>query len=397
MTPRADAAPRGPIPVTTLVDSLVSGGAERVAVELACALDRSRFAPHVIVTRDDGPLRSLLDDADVPCTMLGRRGMLDLRPWLRAHRQLRGAHGGILHAHKFGSNAWGALLARAAGVPLVVHEHNFSATPSRLRSVIDRRWISTRAARVLCVSESVAAVERSNGVPESLIEVVDNGVRLDAAWSRTDARAALGLADGPFTIGIVGRLRPEKAHEVLIESVSRLVAAGRDVQLCIVGDGPRRAELAALVTRFGLDAMVTWAGERSDAATLAAAFDAAVICSHWEGLPLAALEAMAAGVPLVASNVGGLPSLLAGRAGLLVPPADPPALQDALASLIDDPSERDRIGAAGRERIASAYSFAGMVERIESIYEDIAERHRARSDRDGRTTSSDDDTEREAA
>ena len=365
-----------PVRITTLVDSLLAGGAERVAVELACALDRDRYEPHVLVSRGDGPLVELLERASVPCTILGRADAWDVAPWRTAHRHLV-AQSDLLHSHKFGSNAWGALLARTARVPLVVHEHNFSETASRTRRMIDRRWIASRASRVLCVSESVAEIERACGVPEELIEVVPNGVRIDGAWPAGAARAELGLTGRSFTIGIVGRLRPEKAHEVLLEAVAQLARAGRDVRLCVVGDGPRETELQLLAARLGIDSRVTWAGERRDAATLAGAFDAAVVCSHWEGLPLAALEAMAARVPLVASSVGGLPTLLEDDAGLLVPPADPAALAAALGKLIDDCDLREAIARAGHDRVADRYSFDGMVRRVEGIYDDALQQHPA--------------------
>ena len=362
--------PARPIRVTTLVDSLLAGGAERVAVELVCGLDRARFEPHVVVSRGDGPLRSVLEHADVPFTMLERDDALDLAPWRRAHRHLRtGAD--ILHSHKFGSNAWGSLLARTAGVPLIVHEHNFSEQPTLARRAIDRGFIARTANRVLCVSESVAEVERACGVPERLLEVVPNGVRLDAAWPRGAARAELALTSESFTIGIVGRLRPEKAHELLLEAVAQLAHAGRDIRLCVVGDGPRRVELQLLAARLGIDTRVSWAGERRDAATLAAAFDAAVVCSHWEGLPLAALEAMAAAVPLVATSVGGLPTLLDDGAGLLVPPANVDELAAAIASLMDDRAAAVALGAAGHDRVADRYSFDAMLRRIEDLYTDV--------------------------
>ncbi len=363
-----------PVRVTTLVDSLLAGGAERVAVELACGLDRERYEPHVLVSRGDGPLLELLERSAVPYTILGRADAWDLGPWRIAHRHLV-EHADLLHSHKFGSNAWGALLARTARVPLVAHEHNFSEAASRSRRFIDRRWIASRAHRVLCVSQSVADVERASGVPDERIEVVPNGVRIGAAWPVGAARAELGLGGRSFTIGIVGRLRPEKAHEVLLEAVADLARAGRDVRLCVVGDGPRMNELQLLAARLGIDGRVTWAGERRDAATLAGAFDASVVCSHWEGLPLAALESMAAGVPLVASSVGGLPTLLDGDAGVLVPPADPAALAGALRELIDDPLRRADIAAAGQARVAERYSFDGMVRHVQDIYDLALEAH----------------------
>lgn len=359
-----------PIRVTTMVDALLAGGAERVAVELACGLDRERYEPHVLVTREDGPLRSLLEQADVPFTILGRSDALDLGPWRAAHRHLA-RNADLLHSHKFGSNAWGALLARTARVPLIVHEHNFSEQPSRSRRLIDRQWIARRASRVMCVSDSVADVERACGIPERLIEVVPNGVRLDAAWPRGAARAELGLEGRSFTIGIVGRLRPEKAHDVLLEAVGQLARSGRDVRLCVVGDGPCRADLQLQAARLGIDGRVTWAGERRDAATLAAAFDVGVISSRWEGLPLAALESMAAAVPLVATAVGGLPTLLDGGAGVLVPPSDPQALAAAIDQLVADPELCTSYGSRGRARIDERYSFAGMVDRIQNTYDAV--------------------------
>jgi glycosyltransferase involved in cell wall biosynthesis len=188
---------------------------------------------------------------------------------------------------------------------------------------------------------------------------------------RDAARRELGLEDRSFTIGIVGRLRPEKAHEVLLEATAKLARTGRDVRLCVVGDGPRRGELGLLAARLGIDGRVTWAGEHQDAARLASAFDAAVICSHWEGLPLAALESMSAGVPLVATQVGGLPTLLGGGAGSLVPPADPDALAAALAAVMDQPHTAERSAEVARQRILDQYSFDAMVRRIQSIYDAV--------------------------
>jgi len=349
-----------------MIDTLLAGGAERLAVELACGLDRARFAPHVLVTRYTGPLESLLQAAEVPYTVLGRTRRLQLGAWVTAHRLARKTD--LIHAHKFGSNIWGALLARTARKPFIAHEHNFAAEASRVRTLLDRRWIAPRAERIVCVSESVAAVERSIGIPEHVLTVVPNGVRLEAAWPRAAAREELGLDQNDFVIGIVGRLRPEKAHEVAFRALASLVAAGRSVRLCVVGDGPRLAELRALAAELGIEAHVTWAGERQDAARLAGAFDVSTICSHWEGLPLAALEALAAGSPLAATAVGGLPDLLAGGAGLLVPAGDAEALATAIARCQDDTGLARELGLAGQRRVREHYGFRRMVHRVEELY-----------------------------
>jgi len=351
-----------------MIDSLLAGGAERVAVELAIGLDRERFLPHVLVTRGSGPLRRLLDEAGVPYTILDRARRFDYGAW-RAARKLV-AQADIIHSHKFGSNVWGALLSRRTGVPLIAHEHNFAAESSTFRALVDRHIIAPAASRIVCVADSVRDVELSMGIAEHKLVTVPNGAHLEAALDRDDARAELGLeldAD-TFIVGIVGRLRPEKAHDVALTAMAHLARAGVDAQLCIVGDGPCESDLRALARNRGVNDRIIWAGERRDAARLAGAFDAALVCSRWEGMPLAALEAMAAGVPLIATRVGALPSLVAQGRGIAVDVADDRAIAAAIADLASDEPRRQALGGAGREHVRNEYSFDRMVRRVEALY-----------------------------
>jgi len=190
--------------------------------------------------------------------------------------------------------------------------------------------------------------------------------------SRLAARQELGLSPTAFVIGIVARLRPEKNHEMLLEAAARLVADNRTVTICAIGDGPRGGPLADLAEDLGVADSIVWAGERPDAGRLAAAFDVAVLCSAWEGLPLAALEAMSAGIPVIATSVGGLPELLAGGAGVLVPPDDSDGLADAVAALQAAPDTAARIGAAGRRRVQE-YDLSSVVATLERRYADVTE------------------------
>lgn len=358
--------------ILVLIDSLLEGGAEKAAVELACALDRDRFAPHLLVTRQSGPLHRLVDAAELPATVLGRTHRLSPS----AYRTARGlaAQTDLIHAHKLGSAVWGALLARRARVPLVVHDHNWSERPTRRKGLLLRGWIGPPAARFLCVSTPVAEAVAAQGIPRERIEVMPNGIALDAALPRADARSELGLRSGEFVVGIVARLRAEKAHEVLLEALAELRAAGRPIRLCVVGSGERDEELRMLADRLGLDGAVVWAGERPDAARLVSAFDVSVLCSAWEGLPLSALESLAAGVPLVSSAVGGLPDLLREGAGVLVEPQDPAALADALARMMDAPEEAAELARRGRER-AAGHELGAVARRVEAVYERVLEEH----------------------
>lgn len=354
--------------VLVVVDSLLAGGAERVAVELACGLDRSRYIPHVLVTRCDGPLRLSLEAAGVEFTILNRAKRFDRAAWRLAKQLARECD--IIHSHKFGSNVWSALLARRTRKPMIAHEHNFAAVSSRSRRLLDRFWIAPAAQKIVCVSSSVADTVRSHNVSAAKIVVVENGVRTQAAWPRAASRQELGLSESDFVVGITAVLRPEKAHEVLLDAAALMIHNGKKLRLCIVGDGPRRAQLKAHAESLSIGADITWAGERQDAARFASAFDVAVLCSHWEGLPLSALEAMAAGVPLVATAVGGLPDLLSGDAGIVVSAGDSKALAEAIGQLQSQPAIAQRMGAAGMQRVRDQYSFRTMTNRVQSLYDE---------------------------
>ena len=361
--------------VMVLVDTLAAGGAERVAVDLACGVDRRAFDPHVVVTKRGGPLEESLIAAGVRYTVLARRRKTAVRPALRVLQLARDSD--LIHSHLFGNNVWGALLARAAGTPLLAHEHN-RVNRTRFEPIFDRRLIGPTAHRVLCVSEQVARPLAAVGVDPRTIEILPNGVHLDRALGRRDARSELGLADGDVVVGTVASLRPEKAHDVLLEAFAAVVR-GRwpTVRLCLVGDGSERTTLQAHAVRLGIENRVIWAGERREAARLPSAFDVAVLCSRNEGLPLAALEAMAAGTPLICSRAGSMPALLRGGAGLLVDPDDAAGLADAIAELLADREQARELARRGRELVAAKFDVAVAARHLEGIYEAVLEESRA--------------------
>jgi len=357
--------------IAMLVDSLNVGGAERIAVEVACALDRTRFEPFVIVTRFSGPLAAPLEEAGIEYAIIDRKR--GFAPWKyrRAHRLAKTAD--LIHAHKYGSNMWGALLARTAKRPLVVREPTFSGVREKRRTYGYSRWIAPVASRIICPSGIVAQSLYDEGVPEDLVEVVPNGVRTETALPRLEARRELGLEPEDFVAGIIAQLRVEKAHEVLLQAAARLRAERRALKVCVVGDGPRRLVLQDMAIRLGLDGSVVWAGEHRDARRLAAALDVGVICSDWEGLPVASLEILAAGVPLVATAVGALPAIVGDDAGVIVGVRDDEGLARAIAALMDDSERAAALGARGRRRVQEEYGFQHMVRNFERIYGEALE------------------------
>jgi glycosyltransferase involved in cell wall biosynthesis len=262
-------------------------------------------------------------------------------------------------------------MVQGTGVPLVVRDPRFSGVRTRRRTYGYRLLIGRTARRIICPSTKLADSLLAEGVDPGLLVVIPNGVRLDAALPPDEARAELGLKADATVVGIVARLRPEKQHEVLLRAAARLVGQNRPLTVCIVGDGPTREALEQLTNDLGLQGVVSWAGERRDAKRIVSAFDVGVICSAWEGLPVASLEILAAGIPLVSTAVGALPEVLSGGAGLLVEPGDDAGLAAAIASVLDDPNRAAELGRLGRQRIADQYSFARMVADFERVYTEV--------------------------
>ena len=355
--------------IVMLLDTLQAGGAERVAVELACALNPDRFTPFVLATRHGGPLEDVLDGGGVSYAILGRRRAFSPRAYRQCLRLLRGAD--LINSHMLGSNLWGSHFARLKSLPLVALVPNLSGSRSRLQTYGYRWWISPAARRIICPTDVLAGLLQNEGVPRELIEVIPNGVRLDAALPRREARVALGLNQKDFVVGIVARLREEKAHEVLFRAVARLRNEGRQISVCVVGDGPQRSRLAETATSLGLDGSITWAGEQAEAKRLPAAFDVAVICSDFEGHPLAALEALAAGIPVISTAVGSMPTILASGAGLTVPVRDDAALATAIRRFMDNRALIARAGAKGRDLVSDRFEFRRMVTAFERVYDEV--------------------------
>jgi glycosyltransferase involved in cell wall biosynthesis len=353
-----------------------SGGAERVAVDLAEHLPRDRFSTAVCATRRvEPPWDAVLRERGVRWFALGRRSSADVLPFARLARLLRRERVDVVHAHMLGSNVWATLVGRAARVPVVVaHEHTWDYEGQPLRRLLDRRLIGGYADAFVAVSdadrERMIALER---VPAEKVLVMPNGYVPRGAPSG-DLRSELGLAAEVPLVGVVAQLRPQKAHEVLLEAFAHVRAGAH---LVIAGDGPRRAELEARARSLGVAGRAHFLGVRDDVPSVLAALDVAVISSDFEGTPLFALECMAAGTPLVATAVGGLPTLL-GDDAVLVPPRDPAALAAGIDRLLDDPGLRAALADAARER-ARPHEIGAVAERFGALYVDLLERRCSRS------------------
>ena len=367
--------------VVVMLDSLQRpGGGERLAVEGALRLDPERYERWFCLTRwqdsfeREEPARTILAtlrEAGVGIVGLRRTHRAALWSWLPLLRLLRGRRVDVLHAHLFGSNVWAALLGSLARVPAVIaHEHMWAYSGGGMRPLIDREVIARFSDAFIAVSREgrrrMIEIER---IPEESVVYIPNGVASLPEGDGAAVRAEFGIPAEVPLIGSVGHLRTEKAFEVLIEAAARLRERSPGAAVLIAGEGPEREMLEALRSRLGLEGAVHLPGARSDVPDVLAALDVAVCCSDFEGGPLSVMEYMGAGLPVVATDVGGLPELVqAGRTGILVPPRDPGALADAIVGLLDDPERRSELGSAGRDLRAREYDVDVWMSRIEGLY-----------------------------
>jgi sugar transferase (PEP-CTERM/EpsH1 system associated) len=364
--------------VVHVVYCLRVAGLENGVVNVANGL-RSRFRQTVVCIEDVGPLGQRLPQ-EVPVIRLGKAPGSNLGMAWRLIRILRPLRPDIVH-----SRNWAALdaviAARLAGVPVVIHgEHGREAFDpdgrNRRRNVI-RRVMSPMIDQFVTVSADLRRWLVDVGIPARKITHISNGVETTRFCpdGRPAGRARLGLPEDAIVVGTVGRLEPVKDHLTLLEAFAALGERTPAVFLVIVGEGRTRPALEQRIGRPDLAGRVRLVGERSDVPALLNGFDVFVLSSIAEGTSNTILEAMATGLPVIATRVGGNPELVQdGVTGSLVPPGDWRRMAGALASYIDDAARRRAHGEAGRRRAVEQFSLDRMAAGYGDLYESLAAR-----------------------
>jgi sugar transferase (PEP-CTERM/EpsH1 system associated) len=372
--PHAARSSDRPIRVMHLLFSLRTGGTEMGVVKLVNALDRARATSTICSCKPAGDLKLKLA-GDVPLFEFNRRDGNDPQFVLELTRLLKRERPDVLHTHSWGTLFEGLVAARLAGVAHVVHGEHGTLDTRRL-NVVAQRWGWRRADCLLSVSSRLAdRMAAQIGVARESVHVIRNGIDTGRfrPGRREEARRALDLSATDVVIGTAGRLVPVKDHSSLLQAMALL--AGRNVRcrLVLAGDGPLRDALHAQAAALGLTANVTFLGARSDVDLVLSACDVFVLSSLSEGLSNTILEAMATGLPVVATHVGGADELVEdGRTGLLVPSAQPPALASALATLVESVDLRLSMGTLGREKAQREFSIARMASDYERLYDTVA-------------------------
>lgn len=335
--------------------------------ELIARLDHRRFDVHVACFRRAGHWLPRVESAARSVTefpLAGFRSPATAAQLVRFARWCRERRLAVLQACDFYANVFALPGAALARVPVRVGARRDLLLPGRSAGQHRlQRWAYRCAHRVVANSQAAAAQVVAEGVPRPQVSVIPNGIDL----SRFSGRRTSSPSD-PLTVTTVANLRPEKGHDVLLEAAARVVQTHPGVRFQFVGDGPMRAALQQQADRLGIGSAVAFLGHREDVPELLARSALFVLPSRSEAFPNGLVEAMAAGVPSIASRVGGILELVQHqRDGVLVPVADPSALAAAIRALLDDPAA-ERLGARGRQTIEARYSFERMVSAFEELY-----------------------------
>jgi glycosyltransferase involved in cell wall biosynthesis len=359
-----------PARLVLLLQDLKFGGTQRQTLELARRLDPARFQVEIWVLTAGDDLTSLARDWGIPVVQLARQAVVAPLALMNLWRRLHRHPPDLLMLLTVVPNIWGRILGRLARVPVIVGNCRGGGAPWRqhewlLWPFMDHLLCNTAALKTELVQRY--------GIPPAKITVILNGV--DTEFYRP---CPAGPRPGPPVILSVARLVPDKDHDTLIAAFGQVAAAFPQAELWLLGNGPRREAIEALAARTLPPGRVRfWPGQPDIRAFLHQAC-LLVLSSRYEALPNVVLEAMAAGLPVAATRVGGLPELVVpGRTGWLVPPGDAPALAAAMSQALGDAEAREALGRTGREIAVRDFSLEAMTHRYETVLSNLLQEGRA--------------------
>jgi glycosyltransferase involved in cell wall biosynthesis len=393
-----DSTPKRPLRIALVIARLNIGGPATHVIELAAGLPRERFSVRLFsgrVGRSEGGMQYLAQERGIQpeeiASLSPHLGARDLPAFLHLRRIFREWKPDVVHTHTAKAGALGRAAARSAGVPVVVHTFHghvlrgyFSPPAEAFFRAIEQA-LARSTDRIVTLSRILKndLVEMRIAPPEK-IEVVPLGMDLSpflaSSARRGELRKELGMREGEPLIGIIGRLVPIKNHRLFLEAARSMVDSGAPARFVVVGDGELRESLESLAAEWDLAQRIHFLGWRKDMAPVYAALDVLALTSVNEGTPVAVIEAMAAGIPVVATAVGGVPDTIRdGETGWLVPPGDAGAIHHAwLAALVRSAANRQILDRARREAI-DRFGSERMIATMSDLYVRLAEEKRATS------------------
>jgi glycosyltransferase involved in cell wall biosynthesis len=355
--------PSRPARVVFLLQDLKFGGTQRQALDLARLLNPARFQVEIWLLAGGNDLVPLAESYGIPLVRLSLGEPVGPRSILKLWQRLRRQAIDLLMLFTVVPNIWGRLLGRLTRVPVIVGNCRGGGAPQRQHE----RWLWPLADHILCNADNLKAQLTSHyRVPPARLSVILNGVDTDFFTPSWEPRS------GPPRVLCIARMVPDKDHDTLIRAFQRVAATHPEAELWLVGDGPRKEAVSQLAQKLLPAGKVKFLPGQTDLRPVLHQACLLVLSSVYEALPNVVLEAMAAGLPVVATSVGGLPEVVSpGETGFLVPPGDAGALAAALDNVLAAPERRLALGRAGRARVERDFSFAAMVRRHERVFQSL--------------------------
>jgi glycosyltransferase involved in cell wall biosynthesis len=364
-----------PIRILYIIGQLNIGGAERQLLYLASHLNRDEFQPVICTLSDQTQQRYLAEKADIDVITLPRLMKPDLTRLWRLPAVIRNIQPDLIHSYLFVGNFWARISGTFSGIPVIISIRNsdyytspFQVSMNRILRPLTKMMIANSKA-----GRNSAISRREIGKRKSL--VIYNGIPLfqfDDLLRKGDVRKELGLNKENILIGMIARLESQKDYETYLRAMQIVSNKNEKVRVLCVGDGSKKSELMELTRSLNISQITIFTGSRSDVPSILNALDIFVLSSHFEGFPNAIMEAMAAGLPVVASRVGGVPELVAHNiTGLLVSPGNAEDLAESVLSLLEDQERATEMGLRGRQRIESSYTIENLVAQTEAVYNQV--------------------------
>lgn len=360
--------------------NLEIGGAEEHLLTVLKKMDRERFEATVCCIGKKGRIGEEIERLGYEVISLDRmkRKSFDPRVIFGLVRLMKIKDIQVVHAHLYHASLYGRLAAWFAGVPVVVTVHNiYTGSSLKLRRRLLNRWLSGKTDRLIAVSHAVRSdILNHDGISSEKVQVIYNGIdsaRFNSSMTQGEARRRVGIPDGRFWLGIVARLDPQKGHTFLLDAIRKCLDQwGDSLSLLVVGKGGEEARLKEQAASLGLQDRVFWMGARRDIPEILRALDLFVMPSLWEGLPLSLLEALASGLPVIATSVGGVGEVIEhGKSGLLISPKNVDELASSIHLLYLGPEQREALGAGGLARVMEMFSQDKMVSELFSLYRKV--------------------------
>ena len=368
--------------VLHIIPTFDRGGAEKQLTLLVAGLPREEFDVHVCALTRGGPLSAELEAHDIPTTVIGKSWKIDPLAYYRLNCLIRRLRPGLVHTWLFAANAYGRQAALSAGVEHVIAgERCIDRWKAGHELAIDR-YLARRTKRIVVNSTGVRNFYAKHGLPPEKFTVIPNGIGPYSATqpiARPKLLAELGLPQDARLVGAVGRLWLQKRVKDMIWAADLLKSIRDDVHLLIMGDGPQRWRLERFRDLMEIPDRVHFLGHRDDVPRLLPHLDCLWLASDFEGMPNAVMEAMSAGVPVVATDIWGNRELVVHeKTGYLVPVADRVGFARRTNMLLNDGTLVRRLGEAGRRRMLEHFSIEKMVRRHVVLYREVINGHDCR-------------------